>query len=222
MSVYQLRVAPGILDDGTFGIYAVPASDPAIEYHLEAQFHDIESARARAQSYREYFGVDWLGAETQIVDKREIIKHPTTDPLNEEQLKSAVGAYYQHLLSPVKQFTIKQPLSITTSTPYLVAYGSLVCFWFSFTFTMPEGFPLLGDWLGGKTFDPPALAGVLPYALACTVFYVYVRTRIGAMRYCDAKDKIVALAMRYRWDREKFRSLLQSFIECKGLLEAHC
>ena len=42
---YQLMVAPGILHDDTYGIYAIPNDNPATEFHLNGQFENAEEAK---------------------------------------------------------------------------------------------------------------------------------------------------------------------------------
>lgn len=213
---YQLMVGPGILRDSTFGLYAIPQDNPNTEIHLDGQFETLKLASMVAEVYRHSYKDRLFSQEILVRETRESLELGSISVLDEGELEKSVSNSLERYLSPTKEFNLKKLFSITPSTPYFVAWVALVAYWFSFSITIPSWFPLLGDYLGGKTFTPIGLAAFLPYSLCLIVIYLYVRTRIHAANYSDVKDQIIALATIHKWKRKDFHKMITRVMSFQG------
>lgn len=102
---------------------------------------------------------------------------------------------------------------ITEGTPHLLSFFALAVFAFSITFTIPSWVPVVGDWIGNKSFDSEALARYLPFLLLLATILVQVRARLTGLKLSAMKDYVLLLALKHGWRRDEFIQLFLSVIE---------
>jgi hypothetical protein len=213
---YQLMVKPGILKDSTYGLYAIPQDNPNTEIHLDGQFKTLEEASIAAEVYRDVYKDRLFSQDIIVKASREALELGNISVLNEKELEDSISKTLERYFSPIKEFNLKKLFGITHSTPYLIAWIALAAYWFSFSITVPKWLPVIGEYLGGKTFTPNSLAAILPYFLCLIVAYIFFKTRIQAANYSDAKDQIIALATLHNWKMENFQKMLTRVISSQG------
>jgi len=213
---YQLKVEPGILQDSTYGLYAIPQDNPNTEIHIDGQFETLEQASMAAEVYRDSYKDRLFSQEILVRETRETLELGSISVLDERELEDSVSKNLERYFSPIKEFNFKKLFSISTSTPYFVAWIALAAYWFSFSISIPSWLPLIGEYLGGKTFTPNELAVILSYFLCLIVIYVYIKTRTQAANYSDVKDQIIALATIHKWKREDFHRMLTRVLSSQG------
>jgi hypothetical protein len=215
-SRYRLMIGPGILNDGTFGIYALPEDNPDTEVHLDGQFATVEQAKAVASRYLEEQADRLSSNEIVVKDTRSRQEFTLAEILKESELESTLSKSLERYFEPIKTFDPKKLIIVSVHTPYTVSWIALIIYFFSISLTIPRWFPIVGEYVGGKTFSPRELALILPYVLAGIVIYVYVKTRIKAARNSHHKDLLVTLAVRYKWSKEDVGRIVTRVISTEG------
>ena len=140
---YQLMVKPGLLQDDTYGLYAIPQSNPNTEIHLDGQFESLEQASGAAEIYREIYKDRLFNQDIIVKDTREVPKLGGTTLLNEKDLEDLLTKTLERYFTPIKEFNFKKIFGLSPSKPYLVALIALLAYLFSFSITFSSNISAL-------------------------------------------------------------------------------
>jgi hypothetical protein len=238
---YRLLIRPGILKDGTYGVYVIPENNPAVEYQLDAQFASVDEAREMAEEYLKFVDHGVIVVARLVDDGKLIEEHPSfvngrfvTDQiiiqsdreihletlvteLAEEKQAAALKAHLKKMVQIPTSFKIAPFAKITETTPYLLSIACLIVFGFSLSFTVPKDIPLLGDVIGGRTFSPAQTARLFPFVLLASTIYLQIRARAKGLANSAIRDNVLSLALQRGWRRDKFANLLIDTMESEDL-----
>ena len=237
---YQLVVRPGIFKDGTFGVYAVPENNMAVEYQLDARFASIDEAKQMAEAYLKVadHGVvvvaskdqegNWIKVppnfdrrfvtdQVSIKTEREVLLETSITGLTEEKQEAALKANLKKMWQMPTSFKITPFAKITETTPYWLSIGCLIILGFSLSVTIPTYIPLLGDVIGGKTLGRSQIARWFPFVLFASIIFLQIRVRGKGLVYSAIRDNVLSLALQHGWRRDRFLGLLVETIESENL-----
>ncbi len=213
---YHLQIGPSIFLDGTFGIYAVPEHNPAMEYQLAGQFKNGEEASEMAREFLKYGGDTFTTTDVKVIDTREVNIDTVVSQRTPEKQEATLKEQLKELFKAPKTARFRPFARITEATPHLLSYFALVIFAFSISFSMPTWVPVLGDWIGKKSFDPDEFAKYLPYLIVVTTIFVQIRARAIGLKLSAMRDYVLSLTLKHGWQREQFSELFLEVIETSG------
>lgn len=221
--------------DGTFGVYAVPEDNPAIEYQLMSRFETSDEALEVARDFLRFSGdkaghvvltgvpgvyiAEWAisgGDEPKLIETREIDIDSVVTVLSKDKQEAALREYLKQLFKMPGTARFKPFAKITEYTPHLLSYFALIVFIFSISFSVPKWVPILGDWIGGKTLNPIEFAKYFPFLLIATVIVVQVRARLIGLKLAGFRDYVLALSIKNGWRIEQFGELFLAVIDTSG------
>ena len=238
---YRLTIRPGILKDGTYGIYAIPENNPAVEYQLDAQFASVAEAQKMAQQYLKFRDEEvvvlarrndkgeWIEENPTFTNprfvtdqiiigtEREIDLEPVITERPAEKQEAALKASLTKGLQIPTTFKLAPFARITESTPYLLSIVCLILFGFSISVTVPNEIPFLGDIIGGKTLGPSQTARLFPFVLLASTIFLQMRVRAKGLANSAIRDNVLSLAIQHGWRREQFYNLLMDTIDSEDL-----
>jgi len=214
---YRLVVRPGILKDGTYGVYAVPENNSAVEYQLDARFASIAEAREMAEAYLNFAHPPYAIGEIAVQGEREVRLNSLINESAEEKQEAALKAQLKKILQMPTSFKIAPFAKITETTPYLLSIVCLIIFAFSISVTIPTYIPLVGDLIGGKTLGPSQIARLFPFALLAAVIFLQIRVRGKGLGNAAIRDTVLSLALQHGWRGPRFSALLIDTMESENL-----
>ncbi|MCC6587736.1 MAG: hypothetical protein IT168_13665 [Bryobacterales bacterium] len=213
---YTLAIRPGLLEDGTFGIYALPGKNPTVEYQIEAQHRSIEEAMEVALEYLNAGGERFAGTKVDVSTTRDALwrRLGQTEEFHREALKADIKRSWP-TLNEIKWKTAL--FGRVSTSPYTIAVLGLMVFWKAWSVTIPaEGVPILSEFLGGKIFGRPEAAFWLPFALLFAAAYRHVSARLQCLANARMREHVLALALEHKWTRERFLTTIVAIIEESG------
>lgn len=214
---YSLRVHPGLLRDGTYGVYAVPDSNPAVEYQLDAQFLSTEDAVEMAHAYQRYGGSLVKDSEVAILGTPELQLNSVVSSRTADKQEKVLIEELKSLFKLPETARFRPFSRITEGTPYALSIVTLIVFFFSVSFTVPSWIPVIGDWVGGKTVGREQLATFFPFILLTLTVLLQLRVRQIGWRLADLRDHVLAVVLNHGWRREKFAELFLDAIDSSRL-----
>lgn len=237
---YQLVVRPGIFKDGTFGVYAVPENNTAVEYQLDARFASINEAKEMAEAYLQDadqavvvvartdekgnwikepppFDRRFVTDQVSIKTEREVHLETSVTGLTEEKQEATLKANLKKMLQMPTSFRIAPFAKITETTPYWLSIGCLIILGFSLSVTIPTYIPLLGDVIGGKTLGRSQIARWFPFVLLASIIFLQFRVRGRGLVYSAIRDNVLSLALQHGWRRDRFSGLFLDTMESENL-----
>lgn len=214
---YSLRVRPGLLGDGTFAVYAIPDSNPAMEYQLDGQFSSSELAMEVARRYQTDGSPLFDGTQVALLGAHDIQLDSLLSSRTEDKHEKV-------LLEELKnQFTLPRMLSfrpfarITEVTPHALSIFTLIVFFFWLSVRVPSWIPLIGDSFSGKTLGREQLATYFPILLLVVTIFLQFRVRFTGLHFADLRDHLLALVLRHGWRRDKLVEVYLDAIESSRL-----
>lgn len=238
---YRLLIRPGILKDGTYGIYAVPENNPAVEYQLDARFASVAEAQEMAERFLRFRDEavvvlahtndkgEWIEENPTFTNRRfftdqitigterEIELESVVTERSAEKQEAALKASLTKTLQIPTTFKLAPFAKITEGTPYLLSIVCLILIAFSISVTVPNEIPLLGDIIGGKTLGRAQIARLFPFVLLAATIFLQVRARAKGLANSAIRDNVLSLAIQHGWRREQFHSLLMDTIDSEDL-----
>jgi hypothetical protein len=214
---YSLRVRPGLLSDGTYGVYAVPDSNQAVEYQLDGQFSSAEDAVKMARAYQRYGGSLFEETEVTILGTPELQLNSVVSSRTADKQENVIVEELRSLFKLPETVRFRPFARITESTPHMLSVLTLIVFFFSLSFTVPSWIPVIGDWVGGKTLRPNQLATFFPFILLTLTIFLQFRVRQIGWRLADLRDHVLTVVLKHGWRRERFGEALHDAIDSSRL-----
>jgi len=201
---YDLRVRPGVFKDGTFGIYAIPQDNDALEYQLIGQLESEEKATDLAQKFAANYQDTFSTNEIENIPDRELKLESIIADHAKDKQETVLREHLKNQFKAPAALKFRPLDRITNTTPHLLSYIALIIFWFSITIIVPSWVPFLGDWMGGKELSPETFASYYPAVIIFCALYVQYRVRKLGFQLALIRDYVLTLAIKHGWRREQF------------------
>ena len=210
--LYDLRVRPGIFHDGTYGVYAIPQDNNALEYQLISQLDSEEEAIELANRFLTNYKETFSDNDIEVVSDRESKLDFLTANREKEKQESALREHLKRQFKAPETLKFRPLDRITNSTPHLLSYLVLVVFLFSISISVPKWVPILGDWMGNKAITLNEFANYYPFVILFCALYVQFRARKIGLQLAAARDYVLVLALKHGWRREQFSELFMDVV----------
>jgi hypothetical protein len=205
--LYRLAVRPGILSDGTFGVYAVPLENPEVEYQLDARFKAADDAVRAAHEYFEAAPDRFGSAHVNLESERHLDLPSSYD--KSEKMKdfnaAALKGYYKAGFAKLSwPKSLKGALLHRLMSPYGLAIGAMLLFWRSWSISIPSETPIIGELAANAHLDKLIVARLLPLVFFILSVGRVIRELARGVHNSAIREQVLALVFGGGWRAKDF------------------
>jgi hypothetical protein len=211
--LYNLRVRPSIFSDGTFGIYAIPQTNDAVEYQLIGQLDTEEEAIELAKKFMTDYKNTFRTKDVEVITDRDTRLETLVAGRTKEKQEDVLREHLKIQFKAPGTLKFRPFDRITNTTPHLLSFFALVVFSFSISFSVPTWIPILGDWIGGRVLALSDFAKFYPFIILFCTIYVQVRARRIGFQLAGIRDYVLILSIEHGWRIEQFLELFLDVLD---------